>query len=78
MAHARRKIHDVHVRHPTTVTTEALSRIGELYAIESENHLIRVVSHRYMLSAQTGGRKLIKGGHREILNADLFDIDIIT
>lgn len=24
MAHARRKIHDVHVRHPTTVTTETL------------------------------------------------------
>ncbi|MBS3895109.1 IS66 family transposase, partial [Serratia marcescens] len=36
MAHARRKIHDVHVRHPTTATTEALSRIGALYAIESE------------------------------------------
>lgn len=36
MAHARRKIHDVHVRHPTTVTTEVLSRIGMLYAIESE------------------------------------------
>ncbi len=31
-----RKIHDVHVRHPTIVTTEALSRIGALYAIESE------------------------------------------
>lgn len=28
MAHARRRIHDVHVRHPTTVTTEALNRIG--------------------------------------------------
>lgn len=36
MAHARRKIHDVHVRHPTTVTGEALRRIGALYAIESE------------------------------------------
>ncbi len=36
MAHARRKIHDVHVRHPTTVTGEALRRIGELYAIEAE------------------------------------------
>lgn len=36
MAHARRKIHDVHVRHPTTLTTEALSRIGALYVIESE------------------------------------------
>lgn len=37
MAHARRKIHDVHVRHATTVTTEVLSRIGALYAIESES-----------------------------------------
>lgn len=36
MAHARRKIHDVHVRMPTDITTEALNRIGELYAIEAE------------------------------------------
>lgn len=36
MAHARRKIHDVHVRAPTGITTEALRRIGELYAIEAE------------------------------------------
>lgn len=36
MAHARRKIHDVHVRHPTAVTAEALNRIGELYTIESK------------------------------------------
>lgn len=35
MAHARRKIHDVHVRSPTAVTTEALKRIGELYGIEA-------------------------------------------
>lgn len=36
MAHARRKIHDLHVRRATEITTEALSRIGELYAIESQ------------------------------------------
>lgn len=36
MAHDRRKIHDVHVRFPTDITTEALKRIGELYAIEAE------------------------------------------
>lgn len=36
MAHARRKIHDVHVRTPTDITTEALRRIGELYAIVAE------------------------------------------
>ncbi len=35
MAHARRKIHDVHARAPTYITTEALQRIGELYAIEA-------------------------------------------
>ena len=34
IAHARRKIHDVHARAPTDVTTEALQRISELYAIE--------------------------------------------
>ncbi|WP_261127374.1 IS66 family transposase, partial [Serratia marcescens] len=36
MAQPRRKIHDVHVRTPTDITTEALRRIGELYAIEAE------------------------------------------
>ncbi|EBJ7457293.1 IS66 family transposase, partial [Salmonella enterica] len=36
MAHVRRKIHDVHARAPTDITTEALKRIGELYAIEAE------------------------------------------
>ncbi len=30
-AHARRKIHDVHVRTPSALTEEALKRIGELY-----------------------------------------------
>jgi len=35
MAHARRKIHDIHVRHPSPTTAEALHRIGELYAIEA-------------------------------------------
>lgn len=36
MGHARRKIHDVHARAPTDITTEALQRIGEQYAIESK------------------------------------------
>ncbi|NDL62016.1 transposase [Enterobacteriales bacterium SAP-6] len=36
MAHARRKIHDIHVRHPSPATTEALHRIGGLYAIEAD------------------------------------------
>ncbi|WP_170901625.1 transposase, partial [Escherichia coli] len=35
-AHARRKIHDVYIKMPTDITTEALQRIGELYAIEAE------------------------------------------
>ncbi len=36
MAHARRKIHDIHVRTPSPTTAEALQRIGELYAIEAD------------------------------------------
>jgi transposase len=35
-AHARRKIHDVHVRTPSTLTEEALRQIGQLYAIEAD------------------------------------------
>lgn len=33
-AHARRKFYDLHVARPSRLTTEALRRIGELYAIE--------------------------------------------
>lgn len=36
LAHARRKIHDEHARRPTALTTEALRRIAELYAIEGD------------------------------------------
>ena len=36
MAHARRKIHDLHVSKATITTTEALRRIGQLYAIEEQ------------------------------------------
>ena len=35
-AHARRKFHDIHVVHASPTTTEALARIGALYAIEDE------------------------------------------
>ena len=37
MAHARRKIHDVHARVPTDITTEALQRIGELYVMRQKS-----------------------------------------
>lgn len=36
LAHARRKIHDEHVRRPTAMTNEALKRIAALYVIEAE------------------------------------------
>ncbi|EHU41997.1 transposase IS66 family protein [Escherichia coli DEC2D] len=49
MAHARRKIHDVHARAPTYITTEALQRIGELYAIEAE---VRCCSAEQRLAAR--------------------------
>lgn len=35
-AHSRRKFHDIHVVHASPTTTEALARIGALYAIEEE------------------------------------------
>ncbi len=46
---ARRKIHDVHARAPTYITTEALQRIGELYAIEAE---VRCCSAEQRLAAR--------------------------
>ena len=36
MAHARRKIHDLHVRKATVTTSEVLRRIAKLYAIEAQ------------------------------------------
>lgn len=35
-AHARRKFHEIHVAHPSPITTEAVERIAALYAIEKE------------------------------------------
>lgn len=35
-AHARRKFHEIHLAHPTPITTEAIARIGTLYGIEQE------------------------------------------
>ena len=35
-AHARRKFHEIHVAHPSPITTEAIDRIAALYAIEKE------------------------------------------
>ena len=35
-AHARRKFHEIHAIHASPTTTEALTRIGALYAIEEE------------------------------------------
>lgn len=35
-AHARRKIHAIHVRTPSAITEEALKRIGQLYTVETE------------------------------------------
>jgi len=35
-AHARRKFHEIHAIHSSPTTTEALARIGALYAIEEE------------------------------------------
>ncbi|KVT53803.1 hypothetical protein WK54_18205 [Burkholderia ubonensis] len=36
MAHARRKLHDLHVVRKSPITIEALERIGALYQIEAQ------------------------------------------
>ncbi|WP_376699467.1 IS66 family transposase, partial [Burkholderia stagnalis] len=36
MAHARRKLHDLHVVRKSPITTEALERFGALYQIEAQ------------------------------------------
>ncbi len=41
-AHARRKFYEIHVAHPSPVTTEAIERIAALYAVEQE---IRAAAH---------------------------------
>ena len=35
-AHTRRKFHEIHIAHPSPITTEAIERIAVLYAIEAE------------------------------------------
>jgi len=35
-AHTRRKFHEIHIAHPSPITTEAIQRIAALYAIEAE------------------------------------------
>jgi transposase len=34
-AHARRKFHDIHVQHPSAITTQTLAQIAQLYQIEA-------------------------------------------
>jgi len=56
-AHARRKFYDLHAARPSALTTEALRRIGELYAIEAairgkppdERRLVRQASARPLI-----------------------------
>ncbi len=46
MAHARRKFFELHAAHPHPTAAEALSRIGELYAIETEGRDLDVEGRR--------------------------------
>jgi transposase len=58
-AHARRKFHDIHIAHASPTTTEALARIGALYAIEDQ---IRGKPVDLRLSVrQTRARPLLDG-----------------
>ncbi|CAH5359349.1 hypothetical protein AI2623V1_4912, partial [Klebsiella oxytoca] len=57
-AHARRKIHDVHVRTPSALTEEALKRIGELYAIEAD--IREMLAERRLAERQLKTKALLK------------------
>jgi len=58
-AHARRKIHDIHVRTPSALTEEALKRIGQLYVIEAE---LRGLSAEHRLAQrQLRAKPLLNG-----------------
>ena len=57
-AHARRKIHDVHVRTPSALTEEALKRIGELYAVEAE--IRRIPAEQHLAERQRKAKPLMK------------------
>jgi transposase len=35
-AHTRRKFHEIHIAHPSPITTEAIERVAALYTIEAE------------------------------------------
>jgi hypothetical protein len=58
-AHARRKFHDIHLTHASPTTTEALARIGALYAIEDEirGKLARRGPGRYSMICANGWRR---------------------
>lgn len=56
-ARARRKIHDVHVRTPSALTEEALSRLGELHSIEAD---VRGMSAERGLQHCQGGQQPLR------------------
>ncbi len=59
MAHARRKFYEIHAAHPSPTTTEALHRIGALYAIEEEIRGQPVAKRREV--RQSRARPLLDG-----------------
>lgn len=58
-AHARRKFYDLHAARPSTITTEALRRIAELYVIEAE--IRDKPPHERQLVRQQRARPLLDG-----------------
>lgn len=75
MVHARRKIHDVHARTPSDITTEALKRIGKLYAIEAESD--NNIAENTLLGVAQGRKNWLfagtdTGGERAVILYSLF------
>jgi len=61
-AHACCKIHDVHVLNPSSLTEEALRRIGEFYTIEAE--IRGMLAEQRLAERQQKAKPLLKAKER--------------
>ena len=61
-AHARRKFHDIHVKHPSTITTQVLAHIASLYQVEASIRGSPANERRQI--RQTHAKPLVDALHR--------------
>ncbi len=61
-AHARRKFHDIHAKHPSAITTQVLAQIASLYQVEASIRGSPAEERRHI--RQTHAKPLIEELHR--------------